>query len=335
MRVLVLGGTRFIGPPVVDALLAAGHEVALFHRGISDRKRRRRDVAHVIGDRKSLDDHAAALRATRPDVIVDMIAMTEQDARGVVELFRGLAGRVVAISSGDVYRAFGRVNGIEGGPVETGRLTEDAPLRTARFPYAQRAPDYDKILVEEQYLGEPSLPGTILRLPMVYGHGDYQHRFHQYIRRMDDRRPVILLEQVFARWRFARIYVDNVARAVAQAVDRPKAAGRVYNVAEPNTPTIAEAVAAIGNVVGWQGEIRTLPNEQCPPHLRSDAGRYEQHIDFDTTRIREELGYREAITREQALALTVVWEREHPPERVDRRQFDYEAEDRALGLEVE
>ena len=66
-------------------------------------------------------------------------------------------------------------------------------------------------------------------------------------------------------------------------------------------------------------------------HLRADDGNYKQPIVYDTDRIRNELGYREIIQRDQALALTILWERENPPEPIDRRQFDYEAEDRALA----
>lgn len=331
MRVLVIGGTRFIGPRVVDSLLEAGHEVTLFHRGVSAR-RRRKDATHIIGDRKRLADHAAALRAAGPEVVVDMVAMTPNDARRAMALFRGIAGRMVTLSSGDVYRAFGRVNGLEEGPLHPGPLTEESPLRITRYPCPDRAPRYDKILVEEQVMGDrDNLPGTILRLPMVYGQGDYQHRFFQYIKRMDDRRKVLLLERSFAAWRFARCHVDNVAFAVKLAVERPAAAGRIFNVAEPTTPTMAESVAAIGNVLKWQGKILMLPNEQCPPHLRSEGADYRQHIEFSSDRIRNELGYREVLQRDQALAKTILWERENPPEHIDERQFDYPAEDRALA----
>ncbi|MHC4960335.1 MAG: NAD-dependent epimerase/dehydratase family protein [Planctomycetota bacterium] len=328
MRVLVIGGTRFIGPAVVDELLRRGHEVTLFHRTVTTDGRG--DVAVITGDRKSIADHAEALQAAAPDVVVDMIAMTEADARGALDTFRGVAGRIVVLSSGDVYRAFGRINGIEDGPVEAGSLTEDAPLRLTRFPYPEQAPEYEKILVEEMARSEPELPATILRLPMVYGQRDYQHRYFDWVKRMDDTRPAILIEKRFAAWRFARAHVENVARAVGLAVDLPKSAGRTFNVAEPTTPTVAESVADIGTVMGWKGEIRTLDTERCPEHLRRE-GHYAQNLVMDSTRIREELGYREAITRAEAIRKTVDWQRRNPPAEIDPKRFDYAAEDRALG----
>jgi nucleoside-diphosphate-sugar epimerase len=328
MRVLVIGGTRFIGPAVVDELLRRGHEVTLFHRTVTTDGRD--GVAEIPGDRKRIHEHAAALREAAPDVVVDMIAMTEADARGALDTFRGVAGRQVVLSSGDVYRAFGRINGIEDGPVERGPLAEDAPLRESRFPYAAQAPEYDKILVEETARSDPELPATILRLPMVYGQRDYQHRYFDWVKRMDDQRPAILIEKRFAAWRFARAHVENVARAVGLAVDLPRAAGRTYNVAEPTAPTVAESVADIGNLMGWRGEIRTLASERCPEHLLRE-GNFAQHLVMNSTAIREELGYREALTRAEAIRKTVDWQRRNPPEEIDPRRFDYEAENKVLG----
>jgi nucleoside-diphosphate-sugar epimerase len=54
---------------------------------------------------------------------------------------------------------------------------------------------YDKIQVEQAIMSDPDLPGTILRLPMIYGPGDYARRFHPVLKRIDDRRAFILYEQ--------------------------------------------------------------------------------------------------------------------------------------------
>ena len=91
-------------------------------------------------------------------------------------IFAGRAGRIVVLSSGDVYRAYGRFVGSEPGPLEPTPLNEDAPLRERLFPYRESAPStedlnywYDKILVERAVLSRSELPGTVLRLPKVYG----------------------------------------------------------------------------------------------------------------------------------------------------------------------
>src|SRR5262249_23326497 len=161
------------------------------------------------------------------------------DARGLVEAFRGLAARAVVVSSGDVYRAYGRFLGTEPGPADPVPLAEDAPLREALFPYRASASgpedlvfDYDKVLVERGAPAGRALPATVLRLPMVHGPGDPQHRLAAYLRRMEAGRRAIPLDEGLAGWRCTRGYVEDVAAAIALAVADQRAAGKVYNVGE-------------------------------------------------------------------------------------------------------
>src|SRR5260370_39188668 len=80
------------------------------------------------------------LKRLTPEVVSDMIPFIEQDAREVMSAFRGVARRVVAISSQDVYQAFGRVNGKESGPVDAVPITEDSPLRENLYPRRGETP---------------------------------------------------------------------------------------------------------------------------------------------------------------------------------------------------
>ncbi|HZY83496.1 MAG TPA: NAD-dependent epimerase/dehydratase family protein [Gemmataceae bacterium] len=327
MRVLVIGGTRFIGPCLIHRLAAAGHEVAVFHRGRTNAALPA-GVRTLLGDRHRLADHAGEFRRFGPDVVVDMIPFTEQDARSAVATFRGMAGRLVALSSGDVYRAYGVFTRLEPGPPEPTPVKEDGPLRQALFPYRAGATpgdakfDYEKILVERAVLGDTGLPATVLRLPMVYGPGDDQHRLAPYLRRMLDGRPAVLLDGGLARWRCLRGYVEDVAAAVALAVTSPAAAGRVYNVAEPTAHTEAEWVARVGAAAGWGGEVVAVPGGRLPVPFNT-----AQDLVVDTARIRAELGYREVVDPDDALRETVAWERGHLPE----VPVDYAQEDGLLA----
>src|SRR6266513_2217192 len=118
MRILVIGGTNFMGPLVVHILNEQGHEVTVFHRG-QTRTDLPSGVKEILGDRRSLDEKVVELRRIAPGVVLDMIPFTEQDALEVMHIFSGIAYRLVAISSQDVYRAFGRVNGKESGPLDS------------------------------------------------------------------------------------------------------------------------------------------------------------------------------------------------------------------------
>jgi nucleoside-diphosphate-sugar epimerase len=272
------------------------------------------------------------------DVVLDMDLATAQNAWTVTTQLRGLVGRLVVPSSIDVYRAHGRINGREPGPPDPGPLTEDAPLRERLYPYrelADAAPDeerrkrridYDKILVEKVVLTEPALPATVLRLPMVYGPGDYQHRLWPYLKRMDDGRPAIILDDVAARWVGARGYVENVADAIVTACEDARGDGRVYNVVDDGAPTEAEWVAAVARAAGWNGRLVVIPKGDLPEQL---ADGHEQQWEVDASKLRRELGWQPRVGLADALAATVAWERVNPPE--EPGNFDYALEDEVLA----
>ena len=335
MRILVIGGTRFIGPPAVRRLAELGHEVAVFHRGKSHTPLPE-TVRHLHGDRKQLQEHAAELRDFAPEVVLDMVPLSDEHGTQLVSTFAGVARRLVVISSADVYRAFDRLLRKDPGPPDPSPLTEDSPLREIMYPYrtAETPPDhlyysYDKILMEREAQSAPeTLPATVLRLPMVYGPNDYQRRTFSYLKRMDDGRPFILLSEPHAAHEALRGYVEDIGEAIALCVSREEAAGRTYHVADRVTLTEAEWVRRIGDAVGWTGEIRLLPPEALPEHLRADYD-FSQGWGLDSSRIRAELGYHEVTPPDEAMRRTIEWERANPPAQIDPAQYDYAAEDAA------
>jgi nucleoside-diphosphate-sugar epimerase len=339
MQILVIGGTGFTGVHVLRRLVEGGHNVAVFHRGRTETELPL-VVQHIYGEREDLSTFVADFKKFAPDVVLDMIPYVEQDAFTLIETFRGMAKRVVAISSMDVYAAYGRFRRSEAGEPEQTPFDEDAPLRSNLYPYreyAQSSDDlvynYDKILVERVVMNDSKLPGTVLRLPKVYGFGDNQHRAFEYVKLMDDRRPAILLEERKAQWRWTRGYMENVAVAIVLALMNEQAANRIYNVGEADALTEAEWVRELGCVAGWDGEVVAAPRDILPKHLAEEYD-YRHNLAANTSRIREELGYAEPISREEALKQTVAWERDNPPKNIDAEKFDYAAEDAALvGLE--
>lgn len=332
MHVLIIGGTRFMGPHITKNLHQAGHRVTLFHRGQSQIELPT-GVAEILGDRNELVQHASRLQHLQPDLVLDMVAGTQRQAQQCVEVFAGFTRRVVVASSQDVYRSFGRVNRTEDGEVDPSELTETSPLRTNFYPYRnllEGEDEYDKILVERTVMSRPQLPGTILRLPAVYGPGDARHRMFPHLKRMLDGRPAILLEERVARWRWTQGYVENVADAITLALTDERASGRIYNVGEPFALSVAERVEQLARVTNWPGRVVILPTERLPAHLRAD-GNMDQQIVADSSRIRQELGYSERLDLGEAFRRTVAWESQNPPQRLAAALFDYAAEDAVLA----
>jgi nucleoside-diphosphate-sugar epimerase len=103
MPALILGGTGFIGPHIVWRLMAHGHQITIFRRGsgLADLPG---GVGVIVGDRNRLAASAKEFGDLRPDVVVDAIAFTEEQAKGLGCAFHGIAKRIVVLSSGDLYR---------------------------------------------------------------------------------------------------------------------------------------------------------------------------------------------------------------------------------------
>ncbi len=321
MHVLLLGGTGFVGPPVVRELDRVGHEVTIFHRGEHEAALPR-TVRHVHGAFADLEAHLEGLLALNPDVVVDMTPYTAEDV-GRIRLFAGRVQHAVVVSSQDVYVAFGRAWRTEPGPYVPTPLTEESPLRRVVID-----PAYDKVGVERAAAALEGLPATILRLPAVHGPGDGQHRLYGYIRRMDDNRPAIVLDEALCGWRWTRGYVEDMGRAIALAAVDARARGRVYNVAYEHVLTEREWVQAIAAVHGWSGEIVCVPTAELPEPMRAN---FDTAQDFavDSRRIRSDLGYRESVEFDEALRRTIEWEHNNPPAQLE---LDYAAEDEVLAL---
>jgi nucleoside-diphosphate-sugar epimerase len=340
MRILVIGGNGFIGSPLVRELHAEGHDVALFHRhpnSAADTSR----LTHILGDRNRLLDHRSDLERFSPDVIIDLILSSGEQAQQLMQAAIGITGRVVVISSMDVYRAWGVMHDVEPGPLEPLPLTEASPVRTVRRLYPPESvkmmqgifswlnDDYDKIAVEETVMNDGRIPATVLRLPMVYGPGDPLHRFFPMLKRVADHRPYILLPNDFAAWRGPRGYVENVAHAITLAATS-EAAGRIYNICEEPSLSELEWQTKITQQANWPGKFIVLPREHTPKHLLL-PGNAAQHVVASSQRIRSELGYQEPVETQEAIRRTIEWERQNPTGMFNPQQFDYAAEDAALA----
>jgi nucleoside-diphosphate-sugar epimerase len=317
MKILAVGATGFIGSQAVRQLAEMGHEVAVIHRGEKPGDLPA-GVERIYGDRDTLVELRPRFETFAADVVLDVYLFTERQAKELIEVCRGTAGRIVVLSSADVYRNYDGLRGESDAAPDPAPLSETAPLRSKIYPYRghdmsfRYREEYDKILVERTVLGQENPPATVLRLPAVYGPGDRQHRVRDYLARMDSGASTLVLGEAEARWRWCRGYVGNVAAAIALAVGDECAAGKCYNVADEPTLSEREWVEAIGRAAGWEGEIHILPDGELPETDRKPYD-WRYHLALDTGRIRTELGFGERFGIEAGLRATVEWERSCPP----------------------
>ena len=320
MRVVVLGGTRFIGRAIVEELAGAGHELLLAHRGELE-PQGLPAAAHLHCDRSQLIEHREALAAFRPDGAVDCRALTRSDARtALAALPEGV--RWVVISSIDVYRAFGALN--EDRETDPVPLDERSPVRPERYPYRGKMPgmdEYDKLDVEETYLPRGA---TVLRLPMVYGEHDYQLREEYVLRRVRAGRTRIPFGS--GQWLACRAYVRDIALGARLALEQPAAAGEVLNLCEDRTYSMRMWTRMILDAAGSDAELVRVADSSLPADLAA-TGTMPQHIIATAARARGLLGWKTSDPR-QSLETTVRWHLANPP---SGASSDFTDDDRALA----
>ena len=133
MRVLLLGGTRFIGRRILTELVARGDEVLLLHRGETEPA----DLPpcrHLHVARATSRPSRATSQSFRPEVIIDTLAMSRADVDAVLPYLPD--AQLIVLSSMDVYQAFWHVlDGSEGEPVP---LNESSPPAPDAVPLRRR-----------------------------------------------------------------------------------------------------------------------------------------------------------------------------------------------------
>jgi 2'-hydroxyisoflavone reductase len=167
-RILFLGGTGFIGPHIIHAALARGHQIAMMNRGQRQPNQNVGDFAKVEairGDR-SLPNAYANLTGKKWDVVVDT-ATNVSWTREAVTALRGSAGRFIYISSTGVFLPYRTVDIPEDGPVA---FTDTPP----RDP-----PSYGVIKALSEQEVRTGMPNRelVIRPNYIVGPGDTTDRF--------------------------------------------------------------------------------------------------------------------------------------------------------------
>jgi nucleoside-diphosphate-sugar epimerase len=249
MRILVLGGTSFVGRAIVEDALRSGSGVTLFGRGKTGTGLFP-GLTRLIGDRDTGD--YTALRDGSWDAVVDVSGYLPRHVGQAMDALGDRAGRYLFISSHAVYRH----EGLEPDS------TEDAPRRPPRRD-VQDTEELDnttygpsKVACEDDVLARYGSRATIVRPGKVAGPHDWQDGLTYWVRRAarggrvavpaDPRQPVQVIDS------------RDLARLVVQllADDRP---GTFHAVGPAQPVTLGGLVETCARVAGAQAEIVQVP----------------------------------------------------------------------------
>lgn len=302
MKIFIIGGTGFIGSHISRMLAAKGHRLALYHRGKPVFNHP--NITEISGDRNDTGRLKHECRAFDPDTVIDTVAFTAEHGRGLQVMMRHVCGRLVLLSSCDVYRAY---DAVENRHTETDAtpLTESSPLRERLYPlrhlgeqpFNELLYHYDKIIVEQMTM-QPGTNTTILRLPAVFGPGDPHGKLDAYIKPMLASEPVIEFSKQQAEWIFSRGYAENMAHALCLAATKKAALNQVLNLGDIHI-TELELARQLKALTRWKGKI--VVNDTA-----NEGPNYQQHLLISSAAAKKVLGYRPLVDAETALRQSVI-----------------------------
>lgn len=255
MRLLVIGGSVFVGAGIVSTLLERGHAVTVLNRGKTKDPHGDRVVARLRADRREPGALKRALdnESSPFDAAIDVSAFEGADTEAAIEALAGRTGHFVHVSTGQVYlvlRSCGKPAREDEYPGET-VPPPPRPEDQWDYRYGMGKRACEDALVRAG--ADRAFPATRVRIPIVHGPADNQHRLTAYLARFRDGGPVLLQD---GGGRIAR-HVDarDVAAGVAAIVERRALVGDAVNLAWEEMPSAREVVSELARLSGSAAPI--------------------------------------------------------------------------------
>ena len=280
VKILVMGGTRFVGKPLVAQLQEQGHALTLFTRG---RNPVPAGVEHLSGDR-STSEGLAALQGRHFDVIVDSSGRTLDDSRAVIERTGAPSHRFVYVSSAGVYA-----------DSELWPLHETSPSD----PQSRHSGKLDT----EAWLQAEKIPFTSFRPTYIVGAGNYNPVESWFFDRIVHGHPVPLPGDGSTITQLG--HVNDLARAMALSIGVDAAANRIYNCSSVQGISFRGLVAAAARACGKDPdvvEIRSFDPSGLDKKARKAFPLRLAHFLTDVTRVQRELAWTPQYDVEKAMA---------------------------------
>jgi nucleoside-diphosphate-sugar epimerase len=207
MKILIMGGTRFIGVYLTKVLIEEGHEVVLFNRG--NKPAPVEGVRQIQGDRFDTTQLKEKLSKESFDAIFDNNGRELSDTQPLAEIFKDKVQHFIYVSSAGVYLESDQMPHKEGDPVD---------------PDSRHKGKYET----EAYLAEAGLPWTSIRPTYIYGPKNYNDLEAWFFDRIVRNRPIPIPGDGLHLTQFG--HVQDLAKAMAAVLGNRQAIGEIYNI---------------------------------------------------------------------------------------------------------
>jgi len=279
MKVLVIGGSKFLGYHLTRSLLELGVQVTLFNRGKSPDDFGNR-VKRIIGDRQDHQWFYEQLHGQRFDAVIDLIGYDPLEVEVAEKTFRDHIGLYVFISTGQVYL----VTENKHCPAREKDFYQpliDCPMgEELSYEYGLKKRECE-LLLEKRYRST-QFPAVRLRCPVIHGARDYTLRLFSYLLRIDDGFPLIIPENGDKIIR--HIYVQDVVQTILKILTNDSVRGKVFNLAQHEVLTLSEFLTMIASLMNKEIKIRMVDQQALKEYMIPDdispfSGRWVSYLD--------------------------------------------------------
>ena len=323
MKVLVIGGTQFIGRFLVEELVKGGHEVAVLHRKPKHDYGRR--VENIVADRNDSDSLREALSGRRFEVVFDNAydwerGTTAENVEATVKACGDRISRYVFMSS---VAAYG--DGLN--------HKESDPLAPDYHPnpYTRHKATSERMLFRMH--AQTGLPVVTFRPPFVYGPRNPFYREQFFWDRLRAGRPIIIPGDGHRLMQF--VFVTDLVRSMIRAMEEPKAIGDAFNIGDTKPLTQAELVEKLARAANVEPTLIRISRDviaQAGGNAMEEPYYFGEY--FDLPPITENIGKVTRVLKvkltplETGLKETYRWyTRNHKP-----RTVGFEFDDRLMSM---
>jgi nucleoside-diphosphate-sugar epimerase len=249
MKVLVIGGTLFIGRLLVEELVGDGHEVAVLHRKPKHDFGRR--VENLMADRNDAEQVREALIGRRFEVVFDNVydferGTTAAQVEATVHACGDRLKRYIFLSSVACYGD--GLNHKESDPLAPDYHPD---------PYVRHKATTERLLFRMH--ARSRLPVVTFRPPFVYGPHTNYYREQFFWDRLRAGRPIVIPGDGHRLMQFA--YVRDLTLAMRKAMTEPRAVGEAFNIGDTKPLTQVELVERLAGTAGVEPVLARIPRD--------------------------------------------------------------------------
>ncbi|HEY3250264.1 MAG TPA: NAD-dependent epimerase/dehydratase family protein [Ignavibacteria bacterium] len=287
MKILILGGTGFVGRILTENLINSGKNPVLFNRG-----KRNPDIfpelRKIKGDRETADIKHISNESW--DVVVDFSGMFPDNVEYIINLLKGKAGRYIFISSVSAYEMDEEENNSE--PIKEDFKTypctdEQRKDKNIMATYSQKKAECERILLDNSWLDV-----IIFRPALIYGRYDPTDRFHYWLYRSKSEKEILLPDD--GNTRSTSTYSEDFAKILEKSLTI-KNHHKVYNAATHETVSLKEIIQTATKLLNTNPQTVNAPAEffkinNVQPWTDIPLWLGGSHLVFDNSRIKKDFG---------------------------------------------